>query len=519
MIKKIITYVLIFILTLTVILVSYSLYKLRDRHSGYNVDISIKAKTENKTLKIGFGVKPITPEVIDTWNDINNDAKFKEEDGDTYNDNNGNGKFDAFWIAGFSNLRAANAVHDNVWARATVIDDGDTRIALVALDAIGFMNDDVIDIREMLPEELNIDYTMVASTHTHQSNDLMGIWGPSMTETGINAENMAYVKKQAVVAIKEAVATLRPATLHIAENLQSADTLNEDTRDPHVKDAGIRLIKVVDAETDKNLGVLSFWANHPETLWADNLEISSDFPHYFREYLEKGIYVDDSLIHEGVGGHSVYFNGAIGGLMTTRGGWPVKDPFSDSIYVTPSFEKVDMQGKRLAQISLQALEKPDTIITNAGISIRAKSIELEWDNGMFATAAILGLLDRGMSSFIKVRTEIAAIKIGPLSFILVPGELYPEILNGGVEAPEGGDFDIEPIETPGLRTFMPTKYKYMIGLANDEIGYIIPKSQWDEEPPYTYEDSNGPYGEENSFGPETGPFLYKEIKAILKEIE
>jgi len=56
-------------------------------------------------------------------------------------------------------------------------------------------------------------------------------------------------------------------------------------------------------------------------------------------------------------------------------------------------------------------------------------------------------------------------------------------------------------------------------LSNDEIGYIIPKSQWDVEAPYTYEDDEAPYGEENSIGPETAPILYREIRKILHELQ
>jgi len=33
---------------------------------------------------------------------------------------------------------------------------------------------------------------------------------------------------------------------------------------------------------------------------------------------------------------------------------------------------------------------------------------------------------------------------------------------------------------------MKGEYKFVFGLANDEIGYIIPKSEWDEVPPYLY---------------------------------
>ena len=54
----------------------------------------------------------------------------------------------------------------------------------------------------------------------------------------------------------------------------------------------------------------------------------------------------------------------------------------------------------------------------------------------------------------------------------------------GVEQPDGGDFGVAPIETPGLRTLMRGKVNMVVGLANDEIGYIVPKSQWDVEPPF-----------------------------------
>src|SRR5690606_42067953 len=114
----------------------------------------------------------ITPAVPDAWNDANGNARYDE--GESYNDLNGNGKFDAVWIAGFHNNKPANGIHDDVWARTIVLDDGNHRIALVSIDAIGFMYSDVIDIRQALPSELGIDYALISSTHTHESNDLIG---------------------------------------------------------------------------------------------------------------------------------------------------------------------------------------------------------------------------------------------------------------------------------------------------------------------------------------------------------
>ena len=155
--KKILKGLFLFFLILLVAGFIVVKYQIRDRHSGYNLDQRITNSVKGQ-IQAGFAAISITPEIVDTWNDIDNNAKYEPKKGDTFNDNNNNGEFDAVWIAGFHNSRAANGVHDSLWARTRIIDDGTTRIALVSLDAIGFFHDQVIDIREKLSPELNIDY-------------------------------------------------------------------------------------------------------------------------------------------------------------------------------------------------------------------------------------------------------------------------------------------------------------------------------------------------------------------------
>ncbi len=506
------------LLGLIIALVLIMLWHVRNRHPGYKVDLNIKAGAP-VVMKAGFAAKPITPKVVDTWEDVDHNAQYEPDKGDIYHDNNHNGRFDAYWIAGFDNKRAANGVHDNVWARVMVLDDGKTRIAVVALDAIGFGHDDVVDIRKMIPAGDSITYAIILSTHDHESNDLLGIWGESMFRSGVNKETMKYVKEQAVAAITEAVHRLRPARLLVAEDLSGAEHLVMDTRDPIVMDPGLRMIRAIDACNDTTLGVFVTWGNHAETLWSDNLLITSDFPNYLRMYLEKGVYDGDSLVQPGLGGTTVYAPGAIGGLMTTRGSQPVPDPFRDTTYVKPSFDKARAEGQKLAMLVLDALAHPDTLPAKLSLALRAKTIKLPVDNKMFRLGAFLGVLDFGMNGWFKKQSEVAAFTLGPVSVLAVPGEIYPEIINGGVEAPAGQDYDIQPVETPPLRELMPGKYKFVLGLANDEIGYIIPKSQWDEKAPFTYGRKKAPYGEENSMGPETAPLLYKDLSDILKELK
>jgi len=187
--KNLIKWTLIVVVFIAAMIVVYAIYNNRDRHPGYSVDLSIPYTSQNTQFSVGFGKRPITPTITDTWNDTNRNARYDK--GETYNDNNNNGQFDAVWIAGFHNNKPANGIHDDVWSRAVVIDDGKTRIALVSLDAVGFMHPDVIDIRQAIPKELNIDYTLISSTHTHESNDLVGIWGPDIFHSGVDPVHTA----------------------------------------------------------------------------------------------------------------------------------------------------------------------------------------------------------------------------------------------------------------------------------------------------------------------------------------
>ena len=82
----------------------------------------------------------------------------------------------------------------------------------------------------------------------------------------------------------------------------------------------------------------------------------------------------------------------------------------------------------------------------------------------------------------------------------------------------GRDFPIDPVEVPSLRSQMEGKLNMIIGLANDEIGYILPKSQWDTEPPYAYGREKAQYGEFNSFGPEVGPVLHQASLEALRDL-
>lgn len=517
--KKVFYGFLIFLVIAILGIWLYSLHQFRDRHPDYEVDINLKS-SQNEVLA-GFAKVDITPKGFETWTDANGDSKYNPAEGDTYLDANSNGKFDAIWLAGFHNSRPAQGVLDPLWARAMVLDAGDVKIALCVIDMIGFGNDEVIATRKLIAEANPwLDYVIIASTHVHSSPDLIGQWGPSDYSRGVDLDYLNQVQKGIRDAVNEASNSLRPSIFRFAEETEKLKPLVGDTRPPLVFDPSLNLMQVLDAQSGENLGTLMNWGNHPETLWSQNIQISSDFPDPWRNMVENGITEGDSLIMEGVGGVAIFLNGAIGGLMTTHPDMSVTEPYLGQVFEKQSPEKMRAQGKALAKITLETLK--DTIWKSenkVNLVVRAKSIDLKMDNGLFHLAAFLGIFDRGFTSWKHIRSEVSAWTLGPATFVHVPGELYPEILHGGIESPAGADFGIEPVEVPALQTQIPGRFKFLGGLSNDMIGYIVPKSQWDTEPPFTYDYKNRPYGEINSLGPETAPKIHSEVLKILKELD
>jgi hypothetical protein len=117
----------------------------------------------------------------------------------------------------------------------------------------------------------------------------------------------------------------------------------------------------------------------------------------------------------------------------------------------------------------------------------------------------------------RTETEVALIELGELWIACIPGELYPEIAVGGIENPEGADYRVAPVEVPPLRSAMTGRVNMMVNLANDALGYIIPKSEWDARRPYLYGAKEDTYGEIVSAGPDTARLVHGALMELFAE--
>ncbi len=499
-------------------------YWMKGPNRSYRVDFVLHsdAVADDVPLQVGAAMREVTPpfDEYEPWTDANGDSRYNPEDGDTYEDVNGNGRPDLVWLGGFAGNRPATGVHDPLWSRAIAMRYGGVTIAIVSIDSVGMTHEQFIAIRKSLDPALNIDHVMFSTTHSHSTPDTMGIWSNSNDVPGLflgtnfDNKNMERIRLATRDAIHEAVRKLEPAEMICAQAEVEKPGFVRDSRMPDVHDRHITMARFVRQWTDETIATMVSWGNHPEVLNDDNTLITADFPYYWRDAVEYGVVNPNGA--EGFGGMCMFLQGACGGLMTPLN---IEVPGRDGeqVFGEADFAKSQALGENLALLTLKTLRSDAAWKEeHPRIGVAAKTVFAPL-GGVFKYAIMLGAVHPGYF-WGKARTEVNVIRIGDLEILAVPGEIYPEIIDGGVEQPEGGDFGIAPIETPGLRTLMQGKVNMVVGLANDEIGYIVPKSQWDVEAPFAYGRDKPQYGEENSGGPETAPVVYRELVALMERL-
>jgi hypothetical protein len=418
------------------------------------------------------------------------------------------------YLAGFGKDRKATRVHDPIMARAVVLEAATAKVALVSVDVVGLFRESVERVRAQLP---GFTYVLVSSTHNHEGPDTLGLWGPNFATSGLDADYLKRVEAGIVAAVRQADKGRRAVGARIGT--AKAPALLHDGREPYVKHDELVALEFLDPD-GKTAGVVVQWNCHPETLDSKNTEVSADFVGYTVGWLKERYRCP-----------VVYLTGTVGGLMTSLH-VEVKDdqgrPLADG-----TFAKTERYGHLVGELAEKALQGGKAVRLTP-LEVRSRAVFLPLDNKIFRFGWELGVLRRpafvwtgdaakaepadpaaAKKAKLCVQSEIGWLRLGELEVAAVPGEIYPELVLGKVQDPvdPGADFPEAAVE-PSLYGQMRAPYKMVIGLANDELGYIIPKRQWDEKAPYCYGRSKAQYGEINSLGPDTAPILCAAFKEL-----
>jgi len=399
-------------------------------------------------------------------------------------------------LAGYRRKRYALGVHDDLLSSALVIKVANKSIGIVYLDLLGLHYPHIQAIREY-SNKLGIDYLIIAATHNHQGPDTMGLWG-TLLKSGINDEYIQFLKVKVHESLQNALNNLTPSKMYVHQSSVKHLKLTIDLRVPKFVPDILSTIQFRKKTDDSVVGTVVHWENHPEALHKYNRLITSDFPHYIRE-----------LVEQKTGKPCVYWSGALGGLLAPA---PEINHKNKKTFLG-SFEHAEVIGKLIGQQVLK-MQKIAAEVRVDCFQVLAEKAWMPTTNLFYKIGSKLNILKRKMPKWGYFETEVATIKLGQLSLQTIPGEIYPELFYGPVISPKNADFPNATIEKPVIQKMLHGKYRLALGLALDEVGYIIPKNGWDNKKPYLNNSKKESYGEELSPGKEFSKNLHQIIEHL-----
>jgi hypothetical protein len=502
-------------------------------------------------LHAGAAALTITP-LLDRyeteWTDVDGDAYFDTRDGDTFVDDDGDGQFDAIWMAGFGNARAAAGVADDQWARVVVLRQNETTIAFVALDVIGWFIDDADPIRELV-SDLPIDFVVVSGTHVHEAFDTIGIWGVDLGTPGRDPAYIDYVQHQAADAIRAAHTALEPAHVQYASFMlrdQPGGTRRyvRDVRDPYILDDQMRLMRLIAADDDATIATVINFAAHPEYSGDENLQLTSDYPHWLRTGIERGVVGPDGTEVPGVGGVAVFINGALGSQIGPGG--LTLEAWDGTPVDRYQLLAAETLGTQLAYYALAALGPDGGSVTDetADLGFRTVRFTVRVENRRYHIGFLNGIFARELFNFdpdLPIRpgnipdliTEVSVIDVGRAQMLTAPGELDPALFVGGYDGsytPDGipvvdtsqenpPDLSLAP-DPPYLRDLArdDADQVWLLGLTNDFLGYFVPPFDYQlhDAAPYLLEAPGDHYEETNSVGERAWPRIGRKLTELIQ---
>lgn len=369
-------------------------------------------------------------------------------------------------LAGYGYNRRCTGVHDPLYAKAVVFDDGTTPVALVVVDAIGLQYTTVQEIRTAASQKvadiaLPPERIVVQSTHTHSAPDTVGLWGPEPNVSGVNPDYMARLVATAADQVARAVAARKPAFLLHSEGECRGWAVNRSQ--PDELDTSVQVLQCVD-EDGESLVTLTHFACTPAVLDSKTTLVSADFVGAYYRSME--VTLD---------GEHLFLQGAAGGWVCPAEG-------------TQTFPQAGDYGVDLAGTVVRALANAK-VVRDATIRFDRKVIPVPIANTHFKEMTAAGVMLRPYGD--TVETEVAWFAVGPIQFATQPGEPTPALGRA-------------------TEQLMDTGPKFVLGLGLDALGHLLPAE--------FYESNDIPHAEylvSMSPGPEAAPAIMQALQEII----
>jgi hypothetical protein len=392
---------------------------------------------------------------------------------------------------------------ENTYVRVAVLEQGETRMAFVTLDAIGAGNLIQDGLRAAVVEAscalewcIDADHIVFGQTHTHAGADLQGLWGgvPQQWITDVLYAGAAQAAREAIAARARARATVAQGNNSDFNNYRRPRVNPADDADPAVS-----LLRFEHSGSRRPIVQILQYAAHPTSIDEDPRVPHADYIYGAMKELER------------LGGVGLYYNGPIADASGSGGKCGFAEP-------TP-YEGVRCRGHDLAAFALKL--RPRELAP--ALALRNANAILPVTNPLFAVVAPLGSFNRYYDFTPREVTDIPVLHeiLGTVTTELGQATLTAETLVTRISL--GGPGGLEMVTIPGEATntygqFIrqvadganPGAAVMLLGLTQNSFGYIIPEEE------FSYVDASGDtgllipftgYEEFVSMGPLTAPLL------------
>jgi hypothetical protein len=382
-------------------------------------------------------------------------------------------------VNGMFQERTADRAHDRLEARALVMDDGRTKLAIVVVDSLMMPRALLDRVKERASRTTGIpsDRMLIAATHTHSAPSVMGCLG-----SGVDPNYPPFLEAKIVEAIERAAAALGPARAswnvtvlethaHCRRWIFRPDRIGNDPfgnktvranmhpgyQSPnHIgpsgpADATLSILRIQSSE-GRPIAVL---ANYPMHYKGSEM-VSGDACGRFGPALRRLMGADDAFV-------AMLSQGCSGDAMWMDYGRPANDP------------GLDRYVEELARAAKEALpgsagESQNLAMAEATLRLRRRvpdEARLAWarktfpfppehkPEGMAQIYAREALL---LHAEPEVELKIQAIRVGALGIVGIPNEVY------GLTGMK-------------IKARSPLEPTFVIELANGAEGYIPPPEQ------------------------------------------
>jgi hypothetical protein len=404
--------------------------------------------------------------------------------------------------------REPTAVLDPIWARTIVVRSGATTVSLTSVDNEGVFAEIWDQVRAKVHADgvRNVDTMLFSSTHDESAPDTIGITGPSLLTSGVDPFYVQFLVARTAQSIEQAARRLQPAQLRYGM-IHPNNLVSCWSSYPFVADENIGALQARSVRDGRVIFTLANYGIHAEELGfsstsQDALHLSSDWPNFARASLEARY-----------GGMAVTVSGAVGSVEmpqvypAARSYQPVGVYSSvgnggcRTIYATDSsmvpygyHQSTQARGEAVASWTETALSR-GADSRAGGIDVATKRFFVPLDNALFALGSQFGVI-AGKTAYLngvvvprdatgaevggpgnEFQSEVFWLRIGDGGFASAPGELFPYtyIRSSGGPADEAVP-DPSWSPPPWIMARMNTRWRFVVGLGDDMIGYIFPRT-------------------------------------------